>query len=166
MHMNVNTVNATCKMMFFILSVVLWTPWKLQLMAGAEWLCHIFEEGRELMSCFRMGSWDEKGWEPLLSVVLILPPRCWQQQIGWSYCAASRKFGFVAWCNTKKKVIFSGRRCPARGVMVRCYGCYASGWRFDSRLANFLLFFSLLFSRLRLDATFTGYCCLVRIRVR
>jgi len=29
-------------------------------------LCHIFEVGRELMSYFRMGSRDEKGWEPLV----------------------------------------------------------------------------------------------------
>jgi len=35
-------------------------------MAGAERLCHIFEGGRELMLCFRMGPRDEKGWEPLL----------------------------------------------------------------------------------------------------
>jgi len=37
----------------------------LQLMAGAERLCRIFEWGRELMSYFQMGSRDEKGWEPL-----------------------------------------------------------------------------------------------------
>jgi len=35
-------------------------------MAGAERLCHIFEEGHELMSYFRMESRDEKGWEPLI----------------------------------------------------------------------------------------------------
>jgi len=35
-------------------------------MAGAERLCHIYEGGRELMSHFRMGSRDEKGWEPLV----------------------------------------------------------------------------------------------------
>jgi len=29
-------------------------------------------------------------------VVFILPPRCWWQQIGWSYCAASQTFGLVA----------------------------------------------------------------------
>ena len=34
----------------FILSIVIWTPLELQLMAGAERLCHIFEWGRELMS--------------------------------------------------------------------------------------------------------------------
>ena len=48
----------------FILLVAFWTPLKLQLMAGAERLCHIFEGGRELMWYFRMGSRDEKGWEP------------------------------------------------------------------------------------------------------
>ena len=50
----------------FILSIVIRTPLELQLMAGAERLRHIFEWGRELMSYFRMGSGDEKGWEPLL----------------------------------------------------------------------------------------------------
>jgi len=38
----------------------------LQLMAGAERLCHIFEWGRELTSYFEIGSRDEKGWEPLV----------------------------------------------------------------------------------------------------
>ena len=38
----------------------------LQLMAGAERLCHIFEWGRELMLYFQMGPRDEKGWEPLV----------------------------------------------------------------------------------------------------
>jgi len=56
----------------FILSIVIWTPLELQLMAGTERLCHIFEWGRELMSYFRMGSRDEKGWEPL--GYSILPP--------------------------------------------------------------------------------------------
>jgi len=32
----------------FILSVVIWTPLELQLMAGDERLCHIFERGREM----------------------------------------------------------------------------------------------------------------------
>jgi len=59
--------------------------------------------------------------------VSILPAIFWQQQISWSYCAASRRFGLVAWCNTKKKVTLSGKRCPARGVI--CYGCYANGFR-------------------------------------
>jgi len=31
------------------------------------------------------------------NLVSILPPRLWRQQIGWSYCAASRTFGLVAW---------------------------------------------------------------------
>jgi len=35
-------------------------------MAGTERLCRIFEWGRELMSCFQMGSRDEKDWEPLV----------------------------------------------------------------------------------------------------
>jgi len=62
----------------------------------------------------------------------------------------------IAWCNTKKKVTLSGTRCPAHGVMVGCYGCYANGWRFYSHLAVFRFFFSLLFFRLRLGVTFTG----------
>ena len=52
-------------------------------------------------------------------VMSILLPRCWRQQISWSYCATSWTFSLVAWRNTKKKVIFSGTRCPARGAMVR-----------------------------------------------
>jgi len=34
-------------------------------MAGADRLSRFFEWGRELMSCFQMGSRVEKGWEPL-----------------------------------------------------------------------------------------------------
>ena len=41
----------------------------------------------------------------------------------------------------KEKVTLSGTHYPARGVMVRSYGCYANGWRFNSHLAEFLLFF-------------------------
>jgi len=37
-------------------------------------------------------------------VVSILPPRCWRQHIGWSYCATSWTFGLMAWRNTKKKL--------------------------------------------------------------
>jgi len=46
----------------------------------------------------------------LQKLVSILLPRCWWQQISWSYCAASRTFGLVAWHNTKKnkKVTWSG----------------------------------------------------------
>jgi len=29
--------------------------------------------------------------------VSIKPPRCWWQQPVWSYCAASRRFGLMAW---------------------------------------------------------------------
>jgi len=36
-------------------------------------------------------------------VVSILPAIFWRQQISWSYCAGSRRFGLVAWRNTKKK---------------------------------------------------------------
>jgi len=50
----------------FILSIVIWTPLELQLKTGAERLRQIFEWGRELMSYFRMGSRDEKGWKPMI----------------------------------------------------------------------------------------------------
>jgi len=46
--------------------------------------------------------------QPLLArgqikkVVSILLPRFWQQLIGWSYCATSRRFSLVAWHNSKK----------------------------------------------------------------
>jgi len=42
----------------------------------------------------------------------------------------------------KEKVTLSGTSCPAGGVMVWCYGCYAHVWQFDFSLANFhFLFF-------------------------
>jgi len=75
-----------------------------------------------------------------LLVVSILPAIFWWQQIGWSYCAGSWRFGLVAWCNTKEKVTLSRKCCPARCVMARCYGCNANGLRFDSCLADFLFF--------------------------
>jgi len=68
MHMNVNTVDVDCHVKwcaFHLVRCYLNTS-MLQLMAGAEQLCHIFEWGRELTSYFQMGSRDEKGWEPLL----------------------------------------------------------------------------------------------------
>jgi len=75
----------------------------------------------------------------------ILPPRFWRQLINWSYCAASRRFGLVAWRNTKKKLTLSGKWHPARGVTVMCYGCYANGFQLDSHLANFRFVFFLCF---------------------
>jgi len=75
-------------------------------------------------------------------VVSILTAIFWRQQIRWSYCADSRRFSLVAWRNTKKKATLSVKRCPAHDVMVRCHGCYANGFRFDSRLADFVLFFA------------------------
>jgi len=54
-----------CKMMCFHLVGCYLNTLMLQLMAGAERLCRIFEWGRELISCFQIGSRDEKGWEPL-----------------------------------------------------------------------------------------------------
>ena len=40
---------------FFILSVAFWTPLKLQLTAGAERLCHIFEGVASLCHIFEWG---------------------------------------------------------------------------------------------------------------
>jgi len=37
----------------------------------------------------------------------------------------------------KDKVTLSGKRCPDCDVMVRCYDCFANGFQFDSRLADF-----------------------------
>ena len=49
----------------------------------------------------------------------------------------------------KEKVTLSGKRCPAHGVMVRCYGCYANGLRFNSHLADFRFFFAFFQAPLR-----------------
>ena len=51
----------------------------------------------------------------------------------------------------RKKVTLSETCCPAHGVMVRCYSCYANvGWRYNSRLADFhYLFFFAFFQALR-----------------
>jgi len=35
-------------------------------------------------------------------VASILLPWCWRQQIGWSYCAASRTFSLMAWRKSEK----------------------------------------------------------------
>ena len=67
MHMNVNTVDVGyhVKWCAFHLVGSYLNTLMLQLMAGAERLCHFFEWGRELMSNFQMGSREEKGWETL-----------------------------------------------------------------------------------------------------
>ena len=58
---------------------------------------------------------------------------------------------------TKKKVTFSGKRRPACGVKVMCYGCYANGFRLDSHLADFcFVVFFFAFFGLRLGVTFRG----------
>jgi len=61
-------------------------------------------------------------------VVSILLVIFWWQQISWSYCAANRRFGLVAWHNTKKKVTLLWKRRPACDVTVMCCGCYAYEW--------------------------------------
>jgi len=67
MHKNINTLDVGChaKLCAFHLVDCYLNTLMLQLMAGAEQLCRIFEWGRELMSCLQMGSRDEKGWQPL-----------------------------------------------------------------------------------------------------
>jgi len=67
-HMNVNTVDVAyhVKWCAFHLVGCYLNTLMLQLMPGAERLCHIFKWGRELMSYFQMESRDEKGWEPLV----------------------------------------------------------------------------------------------------
>jgi len=90
------------------------------------------------------------------NVVSILPEIFWRQQIGWNYCAGSRRISLGACSNTKKKVTLSRKRCPAHGAMVRCYSCYANDLQFNSRLADFCFLFFFAFSRLRLGVTFGG----------
>ena len=94
-------------------------------------------------------------WPLNLKVVSILPVIFWRQQISWSYCAARRRFGLVAWRN-KKKVTLSGKCRPAWGATVMCYGCYANGFRFDSHLADSLCFFFFAFFRFCLGVMFRG----------
>ena len=74
-------------------------------------------------------------------VVSILPPIFWWQQIGLSYCAASWKFGLVAWCNSNKKVSLWCNRCAARSVVVMLHVWYVIAFRFDSHLGNFPFFY-------------------------
>ena len=77
--------------------------------------------------------------------MFILPAIFWRQQISWSYCTGSRRFGLVEWCSTNKKVTFPGKCWPSSSVMVVCYSCYANGLWFDSRLADFCFVFFFAF---------------------
>jgi len=54
-------------------------------------------------------------------VFLLLAIFPWQQ-IGWSCCAASRRFGLVAWRNTKKKVTFTTFTWSVLRCLVTIYG--------------------------------------------
>jgi len=61
----------------FVLSVVLWTPLKLQLMAGAERLCHIFEGVASLCYVFEWGREMKKvgnHWSKLIVVFTKIYP--------------------------------------------------------------------------------------------
>jgi len=58
-----------------------------------------------------------------------------------------------------KKVTLSGKRCPACGVTVKCYSCYAYSFRFDYNFADFvfsLLFFSASVLRLGVSVVILG----------
>jgi len=95
--------------------------------------------------------------------VSILPTIFWQQQIRWSYCAASRRFGLVAWRNTvpRKRSLGQENAVPACGVTVKCYGCYALSNHkayfmvFSSTVTLPTFFLPFLFFRLRLGVTFS-----------
>jgi len=53
----------------------------------------------------------------------------------------------------------SGKRCPACGVTVKCYSCYAYSFRFDYNFADFvfsLLFFSASVLRLGVSVVILG----------
>jgi len=50
----------------------------------------------------------------------------------------------------------SGKRRPACGVTVMCYGCYAIVFSSTLTLSTFVLFFFFAFFRLRLGVTFRG----------
>ena len=78
-------------------------------------------------------------------VVSILLVIFWRQQIGWNYCAGSRRFGLVAWRNTKKKVTLWEKCCSSRDVTVMCYGCYSMPIVFGSTLALLTFVFFLYF---------------------
>jgi len=67
-HMNVNTVDVGYHVKWCAYHLVgcYLNTLMLQLMAGAERLCHILNRIASFMSYFQMGSRDEKGWEPLL----------------------------------------------------------------------------------------------------
>jgi len=47
--------------------------------------------------------WLQKTKHVKSKVVSILLAIFWRQQISWSYCAGSQRFGLVAWRNVKKK---------------------------------------------------------------
>ena len=86
--------------------------------------CHLFEYHR----CFVFSSVYFTG--DILVATDRLELLCWQSKIG------SR--GMTQY---QQKVSSSGKRCPARGVTVRCYSWYANGFRFNSHLAGFRFVF-------------------------
>jgi len=91
-------------------------------------------------------------------VVFILPPRCWQQQIDWSYCNASRTFGLLAWRNWNKKDNLAHERRVARSNYAARLVCHC----FSVRLSPWWLTFSFtFFKNLGLALGFT-----VRVTVR
>ena len=87
----------------------------------------------------------------LPNYTIFPPPRCWWQQIGWSYCVTSRTFGLVAWCNSNKKVSLSCNWHAVRSVVVMLHVSCGIAFRFDSHLGHFPFLFSKL-SSVRLAA--------------
>jgi len=90
--------------------------------------------------------------------VPVSPPRFWQQQITWSYCATSQTFSLVAWRNSNEKVNFSCNQRAARSVVVMLQVWYAIPFQLDSP-------WWLPFSFFHFFKTFQSLCVSVRLRV-
>jgi len=101
--------------------------------------------------------------------VSIFPPRFWQQQISWSYCAASRTFALVAWRNSNKKVSLSCNQHAARSVVVMLHVRNAIAFHFDPHLGDFpFLFFTFFgtFQSLRLGVRQVSVWVSTRVSVK
>jgi len=93
--------------------------------------------------------------------VSILPPRIWPQQIGCSYCAASRTLYSVSWHDA---IQIKGSVCHAIGVLRLCFTFGIMPLLLSSTLTllTFLLFFFYFFQNF---PKFTLRCLGVRFRV-
>ena len=87
-------------------------------------------------------------WYLILSiqVVSILPPRFWWQQISWSYCAASRTLGLMAWRNFNLNKKVSLVCCSYASHLV----CHCFSVRLSPCRLLFSFFFSYFFQNLNL----------------